>query len=469
MKYILASFLILLSFSSLFAQEEWDLSRCIKYAQENSLQVEQSNISLQNTALNKLQAEKSRYPNASASINPSVNSGRSIDLSSYQFVQKVNFFTSFSLGANMLLYNGGRINNTIKQENINIQAAQEDLKQINNNLALSISNAYLSILLAEETLKAAEEQKKQIETQLAQTQKLINAGSLAAMNAFDMEAQLAKQDLAIVNSQNAKDMSYLNLKQLMNYDFTKDLKIVVPELVVPENPTFLTLDALYNKALGNQPNIKAGELQEESAKIGVDIAKSALKPSLSAFANLGTNYSGNGQHSVGTETYTVYQTVNIPQIGDIVIPFEQKIAINERNPFFNQVKENFNQQVGLSLSVPIYSQQRSKIGIQRAELAVKNASLMTEQKKVQLKNDIANALASAKAAQKRYQAATKSLAATNKTLEAIQKKFTAGSANTFETTTAQNNLTLITNELLQAKYEYLFRIKILEFYEGNLF
>lgn len=445
--------------------EVWPLRKCIDHAWQNSLQVKQSDLSILQSQLSQKQAFWSQFPTASANIRHSANFGRSIDLTSYDFVNDIVQMTSFSANVNAPLYQGLQIRNSIKQTKIDVQAAQQDLQQVRNDLALSVAQAYLTVLLAEENKQVLEEQHRVTQSQYERTLKLIAAGTLADNTRFDLEAQLASEDEGIVRAQNNITLAYLNLKTQMNLDVGKEIRIDRPELPLPESVQQLTLEELYQDAASRMPNMVAARMRESSADLGVRIAKGALQPSLAAFASLSTNYSSSGKEVTGTDT--VYQQLSFDMGGvPINVEFPQQIPVYSNKPFFDQFGDNISFGIGVNLQIPIFNGLRARIGIERAKLSVETAKLNTRRIEVQLKGDIQRALLDAQAAEQRLRAAEKTLVSVRAAVENTRKRFELGVVNGFELTSVQNRLVSAESNVIQAKYDYIFKLKILDYYRG---
>ncbi len=459
---------LLLGHFALQAQETWDLEKCIRYAQENSLLIKQNAINVENNKLDLTLAKRSRLPTADATLSQSLNFGRSIDPTTNTFQQQTIYANGYGISGGVPIYNGGRINHSIDQTEVSVRAAEEDLANVQNNLALNVAQAYLNVLLAEEAILALQEQQKQTENQMANTRKMIAAGTLPANTIFDLEAQLARNEQNIVNGQNAIDLAYLSLKQIMNFDPYTPILISKPNINVLETAEVISAEAIYSLAEQNQPNIRANELREESARINVEVAQSALKPQINGFYQFQTNYSSLGKEVTGfTPVQQNLGDVEIPNVGTFPLLITTQAPTLRNTPYFNQLGDNFRQAVGVSLSVPIYNGDRNKIQIERAKLGVVSAEIASEQSKVQLKADINQAIANARAALKRYNAALKTVNALEQALGNTRKRFDAGAASAFELTTAENSLLVSRAELIQSKYDYIFRLKILDFYEGK--
>ena len=472
--------LILISLTSVFtnaiwSQETWTLERCILYAQENSRQVKQSQISVKNAKLVKKQDDWSRYPSVSANSNLGFNFGRSVNPSTYTFENNSTNYNSWGLQANATIYNGGRINNQIKQSAIDIKAAEADLEQSSTNIALQVAQAYLQILLNEEQLENARKRAQTTLSQLDRTEKQIKAGQLPPNARYDLQAQAATDEQSIVTASNNLDLSYLNLKNLLELSPETQLKIERPNIVIPtgSNPEGTMFRSVYGSALGNQPQIRAAELRIKSAEIGVKIAQANLLPTLSASANFNSNYSSTIQNFTQPDVSNAQIVYNSPIPAKIDNKDVQFISSSisgvtfPKKPYFSQIGDNFGQGIGLNLSIPIFSGFSRQIGVERQKLNVESQMLALDREKQQLKTDVQNAIASARAAKKQFEAASKSYDARKAAFEAMEKRFQIGNANSFEFTQAKNNLDTAERDVTVAKYDYLFRLKIVDFYEGK--
>ncbi len=360
-----------------------------------------------------------------------------------------------------------QVRNGIKQSRVDVQAAKKDVEQAKNDIALSVAQAYLSILLAEESSEVLVEQAKVTEAQLQQTLKLIDGGVLAENSRYDLEAQMARDEENIVIAQNNIELAYVNLKVLMNVDVAESISIEKADDLEIEEAPVATLEEVYAEAIKAQPNIQAAQMRELSAEIGVSLAKGALAPSISFYGNLNTNFSSSFQEfeqedrflygvveATGQRTVTPLGRQNVLGSGEVI-------------PFFTQLGGNLSAQTGISVSVPIFNGLRTRISIERAELATEIASLSTQQLKNTLKANIDRALTDVRAAQKRLAAANKSVRAIRLSVNNTRRRYDLGVVNSFELTSVQNTLVSAESSVLQAKYDYLFKLKILDYYRGR--
>jgi outer membrane protein len=469
---VLSVFFTMLTQAPLRAQETWSLQRCIEHAQQQNLSVKQATANARVAALSERQAKTARLPNVSANINGGEQFGRNVDPSTNQFNNTAFFSNSMQLQANAPLFSGGQIHHSIKQAGYNAQAAKADVEQTINNLGLQVAQAYLNILLNEEQVINARNRVAQSQRQLDNTQKLIDAGSLPPAERFTLVAQIARDEQSVIQAQNTVDLAYLSLKQLLFLEPDFDLRIERPAVVIPAeaSPENLTLTPLYNTALSTQPNIRAGEMRLKGAETAIKVARADFWPQLSLSANLNSFYSSQ------------FRDVARPILGEERLSDPISIRLNNQDityqqyfrpqsypavPYADQINLNFGQAIFLNLRIPLYQNGTVSLGVERARLNLVNAQLQNAQTQQQLKNDIQTAIANARAAQKTLDAAQKTLDASQLAFTNTERRFNLGGVNTLELTTAQNNLDIARVSLTVAKYDYLFRLKIIDFYQGK--
>ncbi len=455
------------------AQDVWSLENCIKEAQNKSISVLQSQLNIRTAEISLKQDKMSRYPNLSAGGSANINSGRFIDPTSNSFQTTTSFSNSLSLSSGVQLYTGGRVSNSIKKDKLDIQAAELNAQQASQDIALQVSQTYLNVLLAEEQLSAAKQRLEQSNEQLEQTLKLINAGTLPRNNRLDMDAQIAREQQTVIAAQNAVDLSLLSLKQIMFMDLNEEIRVEKPgDVNVPDtNLDAMMSKELYNTSYNAQPKMRAGEIELNSSQISEKIAQATKRPTVTLSAGVSTNYSNRAKLY---EQSTDPVTNQIPLNGEVGgVAFSGTIdnvsfPILESNyPYFNQISDNLGEFIGLSVSIPIWDNKMTKSNMERAALQTESIRLRNEITKQNLRVEIQNALASAKAAQKTYESAQSTVASLKTAFENTQKRFDLGSANSFELTTAQNNLSIAETEVIRSKYDYIFRLKILDFYQGK--
>jgi outer membrane protein len=454
-----------------FGQETWGLERCITQAQANNRSIKQAQLGVANAKVNLQQDQWSRYPSLSANSNLGFNFGRSINPSTYQFETSGSTYNGWSLSSNAILYAGGRIQQQIRQSTVDVQVANADAEAVANATALSVAQAYLQILLFDEQLENAKKRLQQAQNQLVNTERQVKAGALAANARFDIEATIAVNEQTIVGAQNNLEIGYLNLKQLLELSPDYELKIEKPQLDVDKegNPDLFVLKTVYNQALTTQPNLRANDLRIKSAEIGVHIAKAGYLPTLSIGGSLNSNYSSTIlDYTKGTLVTTdVTQPVRINGVPATITSTQVRLTDNPKMGYFKQIGDNFGEGVTLNLSIPIFDQNRTKFNVERAKLNIQSRQLEQDKAQQQLKSDVQVAIANAKAAKKSFQATTKTQEARKTAYENTEKRFQIGGTSSFEYAQAKINLDTAERDKILAKYEYIFKMKIVEFYEGK--
>ncbi len=456
------------------AQNTWSLQKCVEYARQNSLSVKQAQYNIRNAELTKKQASADRLPNVSGRASLGYQFGRTIDPTTNAFENQGIGFNSFSVDASVTLFGGNQINNNIKQSKLDLEIARLDAETTANDIGLLVANAYLNILLAQEQLANAEKRMELSQEQLKQTDRMIQAGTRPANERLDFIAQIARDEQAVIEAQNLVSNGYLNLKQLLVLPPNEDIRIEQPGVVVPvADPDVVTLNELYNTARQTQPQVESGEKQIQSAQLSEDIARANLIPRLVLFGSLNSNYSSVAKDFLNPNTSEAMTVADNPI--PVLINGEDASLTTfsidgvtfPNKPYFDQINENFGQTVGLSLSVPIYSNSSNRIAMERARITTLNAEVTNRQINNQLKTDIQSAIANARAGKRSYEAAQRSVEAAEGAFENAQKRFDLGAINSLEYTTARNNLDQAQTELIRSKYQYVFFLKIIDFYQGN--
>ena len=460
--------------TSAVESEKWSLDSCIAYALRQNIQLKINEIGIQNSEIALKQSKDDRLPNANASISHNYNWGRSIDPFSNTFVNQRIQTNNLSLNSTTTLYNGSRLQNTIKQNELQVEADKFNYGQAQNDLMLNIASNYLQVILNKEITENARRQKVSTQAQYDRTGQLVEAGVLPRANLYDLEAQLAADQQQIVLAENNLMLSKLQLRQLMQLPPTEDFDIVVPEVGDPS----AILDAknpyqIYQTAQTTQPNIKGADVSIEVAQKGIDIAEAGRIPTLSLIAGAGANYTSNQRERFD---FTQPSLAGVDTIGyiqnDAGLPTDYVVSPDFTFPkdnfgFFNQLNESFRYNLGLNLQIPIFNRFQVDNNIQRAKIQTQNAKLNAELVRTQLYQTIEQAYISARAAKASFEASQQRVKALEETVRVMEKRLEAGAANSTEYTVVKNNLAVAQADLLRAKYEFIFRIKVLEFYEGE--
>jgi outer membrane protein len=436
-KYLILLLFLLLSSLAIKAQEVWTLEQCIKYAFDNNIQIKQQMLYVKSNEGNLLQSKLGLLPNLNANGNQSFNFDRSIVFGTNQPSNEDLKSTSVSLSANVSLFKGLQKYNLVKQYEFDLMATASDVEKIKNSVALSVASAYLQILYSEELLATSNRQVELSKLQVEKTGILVKAGSIPEGNLLEIEAQLASDELQLVNAQNQLDLAYLSLTQLLEIKKTEGFKIQKPTLdKFEEKLVELSPNGVFEAAQESMPQIKSANFRVLSAQKKLWIAKGGMSPSLTL----------NGYYGSTAEKVL-------------------KSGITQ-TPFFDQLKKNVSKSITFNLSIPIFNGWSVKNNISNAKISLDNAKLSFENEKNVLYKDIQQAYTDALAAQKKLKATQKNLVALTESFRYSEQKFNVGLVTSIDYTTAKTKLSKAETDLLQAKYELIFKSKILEFYKG---
>ena len=450
------------------AQSSWSLERCVFTAAQNSIGIQISELGINQMEVNEKQAKHSRYPNLNGSTNVQWSFGRTVDPTTNEFNTETFFVNTFQFTSGVMLYNGGKINNSIKQAKLMTKAAEQDYQQQIRNISLQVANTYLQAIFALENRKISENQLKLSEEQLDQVNLMIENGTLPANEALEIQAQVARESQNIILNDNNYQANLLTLKQLLRLDPQEEMVLEIPDLENYEttNPFSVTFDEAYKLALQNQPNIKAGEYRVESSELSRSIAAADQLPSLSIFGTLGTNYSNRGISFVGNQDITVTEDVLINNVPS-TLAIDQSIPIFEDALYGDQIETNLSYTFAVGLSIPLYNRYNVAASKQRAELDKKQTLLNNQQLKEDLKINVQSALAESRSAKLALTASQKALESQQAAFENAQKRFKLGAINNFDYVTARNLIDNAEINALISKYDYIFKLKVLEFYMGK--
>ena len=448
--------------------KEWTLEACISYALENNIQVQQRQINRQ-IAEQDLKASKfDLLPDLNGFASHGYNFGQSIDPFTNQFASTRVRNNSFSLSTNFVIFNGFRKYNTIQRNKSQLEASRYDLEKMKNDISLNVANAYLRILFNKEILKNAENQIAVTQIQIDRIQKQVNAGSLPEGALKDIQAQKATEELQRVNAENDLILSKLNLAQLLRLENPNEMKIADPQLEnFTGNSEMIEPGTLYGIASERMPEIKSAELNLYGAEKSISIARSGYLPSLSFRGSLGSGFSGNNREIVGRGDTLIVPTGDFTSNDNEQVLTQVAQPIFEQKAFSDQLDDNFNRTISFTLNIPIFNGMSVRTNVQRAKLQRQNAELTLENTKLQLRQDIETAHNDAIAALNRFQAAERSVDALETSFNYTEERFRVGMINSFEFNNEKNRLNNARSELLQAKYNYIFSTKVLDFYQGK--
>ncbi len=471
-RHICLILLVLFAPTLMLAQEKnqvWTLDQCIDYALKNNIQIKQSELNADLAKVNLTQSQANLLPSLNANASHSYNIGRTIDRFTNQFADAQVLSQNFSLSTDVTLFSGLQNINTIQQNRYTYLANKYDVDKMKNDISLNIATAYLQVLFAMESEENAKNQMGITAALVERTKKLVEIGTAAKGTLLDVEAQLATEELNYTNAQNQVDITYLSLAQLLNLPSTEGFTIVKPDLNIANQQILdVTTTQVYNTAVTKLPEIKSAEFKLMSAEKAVKVAWGGVSPRLSFSASYGTGYSGLSRRVTGAPAFQAYvPNGDITSSGDTVYTPYFSNPATEQIPYFDQYKDNVNKSFGFFLTVPLFNRLQTKTAIDRARIQKMNAELTVESTKLQVQKNIQQAYSDANAALKKYNASLKALTAMQESFKYTQQRFDVGMMNSNDYNDAKNKLIKSQSDLLQAKFDYIFKVKVLDFYQGK--
>ena len=415
------------------AQRVMTLAQCIDYAVSHNVNVKRyaNNVEQQKVQLST--ARNSRLPDLTAGASQSFNFGRGLN-SENAYVNRNTQSTGFNLQTSVPLLTGGRIPNEIAMSRLNLQAATADLEHARQSIALQVAAAYLQAVYAAEVVKVQEAQVAFSKIQEDRISKLFNAGKSSESDVVEAHSQVAQDEMGRTQAKCDYKLAMLDLSQLLELSSPDSIEIVAPQ--GETSPTLPPLpDRIFARAEGVKPEIQAEKLRLQAAEKNIRIAKAALYPTLSLGAGLSSEY---------------YKTSGY-----------------QAASFSKQLSDNFNKSIGLSLNIPIFNRLATRNSIRQAKLQQSEQALQLDETKKTLYKEIQQAYYNAVNAQAKYESALAARKAAESNFNMMTGKFENGRANATELEEAKTKRANAITSTLQAKYEYILRMKIIEFYEGN--
>lgn len=419
------------------AQDPWTLTQCVEHALVHNNEAKQQALNVQSKERQLTAQRMGLLPSLNAGASHNLTFGRAIDYGSNSVSNDLQS-TNLSVGASMDLFRGLQRLRSTQQSQLELQAARADADRIGNSIALNITAAYLQILYSAELVETQRRALNLSELQAERTRQLVQAGSLPEGNLLEIEAQRASDELNLVNAENQLDLARLTLAQMLNLSTTEGFDIARPNIdSLASGLAIPSAAEVFDQALLSMPQVRSAELRVQSTEKGIGIARSSRYPSLSLDASVST----------GAISYL-------------------DPATHTNLPYPDQLRNNLSSGIGLSLRIPIFNGLQTETNIANAKIAHSSAQLALHDTKLQLFKTIQQAHTDALAAQKKLRASEQQLQALQQSLRYTESKFNVGLLNALDYTTARNKLAEAEQGLLQAKYDLLFKSKILQFYQG---
>ncbi len=451
--------------------EKWDLRRCVEYAVKNNISVKQADLQARFAALDFHLSKMAQLPSANFNGNVGYSSGRNQDPTSFSLITTGYFFNSYTLQAGVDLFNWFSKKNTVAAREFSLEAAILGSEKARNDISLNVAAAYLQVLLAKEQVRIADVQVNQTRTQLDRTRLQVDAGALPELSAAQLEAQLATDSANYVNAETSANLLLLQMKVLLNLDAAAPFELETPAIdnIPVESLADLQPDAVYNLAITTQPQQKADELNLKAAQRLVEAARGSMYPTISLFGSLGTTFNSRAREIISkTQVNAPVGTVTVNGTPYQVFPLQPLDVYNFGNiSYFDQMNQNLRQSVGIGISVPLFNGHNLRGNWQRSKLNLQQVELQKEQNSQTLKQDIYRAYNEAMAALQRFHANRKTAEASQKAYDFAKKRYDLNLLSIFDLVNSRNTFQTARIQMLYAQYDYVFKMKVLEFYKGQ--
>ena len=452
-----------------------DLTQCLEIALENNLQLKRSIINEKIQDIGYSQSLLQQTPSLNIFSNYGNNWGRSVDPTTNTFIANSSNFSGVGASSNVTLFSGFSVRNNIKRSKALLEKSVFDLDNTKNNVMLSVVSSYLNVLLTLDRLENAKFQLQSTNEQLIRTSKLVDAGSIPVSNKLNLEAQLAGDELSLIQQENAYRLSILQLKQILLLETRKEIRIVRPAVdlspstVISSNP-----EDIFNVAIKILPEIKSAQKTAESSLYDLRISRSGRYPTISASSSFNSNYSSYANRerqfydgfsmeprTIGYLTNDPLQTVSSLSLVPNVVGSDKDFTLIE------QWKDYLSKSLSFSITIPIFNRYQTSGNIKRAKLNKELADINVIEAKNQVRQTIETSFNDALAASKTYNASLKQVKALEESFRIINSQYNLGAVNYTEYQISNNNLVRAKNDLISSKYDYIFKLKVLDFYQGK--
>ncbi|MGB8192856.1 MAG: TolC family protein [Chitinophagaceae bacterium] len=444
------------------------LRQSIETGIANNLQVRLRDLDMQRANVNYRQSKGNMIPTLSANVLHGINQGRSINPFTNAYINQQLNIANYSISSDVTIFNGFRLLNSLKQTSLAYDASKMELEQARYELTLDIILAYLQILNNEDQLVQSRNQAALSRKQVERLEVLNKDGAIAPALLYEIRGQLANDELAIVNTQNALNVSKVTLAQLMNVPL--DPNIQVERLNAEQFSMTYEGDAatIYQAAIRELAAVKAVDLRKQSAEKGVKVAKGALAPTVYFGADLSTNYSSAGRRELILNSFndTTKSFVTVNGNSFSVITPRNNVA-EEKIGYMDQIKNNYGTFLGIGIRIPILNSLRARNQVSLAKIDLKSAEYTAQTTYIQLKQAIDQAFLNMKTAEERYRILTAQVEAFNAAFRAAEVRFNAGLGTSVDYQIARNNLDRANINLVNARYDYVLRTKILDYYQNK--
>lgn len=468
---------VLVWFVGAQAQEvvkQWSLQECINVALDNNLRVKRSLYGVESAKINLDQAKASFLPSANVNTSYGQNYGRALNPVTNSFIDRDANTINFNATSTVTLFNGLRIQNTFRQTSRDYDASNFDLVKAKNDVIINVVTLYTNVIFNKELYDNANYQLKSSQQQLDRIKKQVQAGALPMANELNQEATVATNEVNLINQENTLNLSILQLKQAMQIPGSQKMDVIVPELSVEDLVLDQSPEAIYEIAKQTMPEMKAAMLRLESAKLALSASKGNLLPRLTFSGSAQSNYASvsNTQRTQQTGAFELSSNP-IGQVGNgaggtPVFAFQPvRSVVAEDYNQQAQLKDNLFKGLSLNLSIPLFNSFQSRAAVQRAAVSNELANITKIETENTLRQTIESSYNDAWAASKSYAASLKQVNAREEAYRMNKQRFEAGALNIVEFQISENDLFQSKSDLTRSKYNFIFRKKVLDFYQGK--
>jgi outer membrane protein len=458
----------------------WTLKECVDYALANNLDVQRGQYGVESAEINYTQAKMAMVPTLNASVSNGYNWGRSINPVTNTFVTEQ--ITSISPGANssVTLFNGMRIQSTIKQNSNDYKASERDLEKAKNDVSLNVVNLYINVIFNKELLEVAKFQLSSSQQQLERTRKQVAAGALPRSNELNLDAQVASNELNVVNGENALNLSLLQLKQALQLPASEAMDVETPAINIEDLILDQSSQQIFEIAKETMPEVKSAQLKVRSSFYALKASKGNLFPRLSLNGSINSNYSSANDRprfvedpnadpvrSTDPLPLVFFDPTGTTQIPAVAYQMSRPGTVISSYGYSDQLQDNIFRSVSLSLSIPLFNGLQAKSAVKRSMINQHLAEISAKQVNQTLRQNVETAYNDALAASKSYNATLRQVQSREEAFRMTQQRYDIGAANYVEYQVAENDLFQAKSDLTRAKYNFIFRKKLLDFYQGK--
>ena len=451
------------------AKKVWTLRELVDYAVSSNLTVKRSNYGVRTGEINYLQSRMTMLPSLNANGSYGFNWGRNIDPTTNLFVeQRINSINA-NVSSSLLLWNGFRLFYAMKQSEVELEAVSQDLVKARNDVILNVITLYLTVVFNKELYANAEYQLGSTREQLERTKKLVEAGALPRADALNLEAQHATNELNLIQRENALNLSFLQLKQALQLPASTEMDVELLNVDLNDQGINKSADEIFEIAVLSMPEIQAARLRQKSSAFALRSTRGNYYPRITLNGSLSTLYSSARQEAILEGSTLVPREIGYLQSNPGELVFTD-VLVNQFSfqtvGYQEQFKNNLGKGLGFSLQIPIFNGLQTRSAVQRAAISRELANITLVENENILRQSVETAYNDALAASKTYQSAQKQVGARDEAFRMTKQRFELGAVNFVEYQVAENDLFQAQSDLLRAKYDFIFKKKILDFYQG---